>query len=84
MAIFVVVADSDNPAIGAAIAKNYPQDHYKLNGHSWLVSADTLSKTLSETIGLSDGDLGWAVVFAMDAYWGYHSNETWEWIKLKS
>ena len=90
MAVFVVLSDEPNKQLYDKIKEVYPNDHFALSDRSWLVSADAISRVVSGSLGITteddtvpQGAMGMAVVFTINGYYGFHNQDTWEWISLK-
>lgn len=81
MSVFVIVAQEQNPELEKAIIAEFPNDHFKLGGNQWLVSATGTAKEVSTKIGISEeGKKLEGIVFTISGYWGRATNDTWEWI----
>jgi hypothetical protein len=85
MAIFVVFKVSHPHQMHAAIARAFPFDHSDLGDNEWLISARGTAQEVSNKLGLTPGnDLGSAIVFSMQSYYGRASTNVWDWIKTKA
>jgi hypothetical protein len=88
MAIFVVLAlDKSASAIEAAIAKEFPENNYKIEPGKWLVAGKLMTaKQVSDRLGITsdddddeeDGVTG--LVVTVRGYFGRGSQDMWEWI----
>lgn len=89
MAVFVVLAEHPNKQLGQKVIEAFPNDHYVLDDRSWLVSANVISRKVSDLLEITSdedilaGKMGRAIVFAIDGYYGFHDKDIWEWINLK-
>jgi hypothetical protein len=83
MTVFVVVALTSNPMFEAAIMQSYPDDHLKLTDTVWLVSASGTSRTVSDELKISEGEVGSGMIFSTAGYFGRSSPSNWEWISNK-
>lgn len=83
MAIFAVIATTDNQKLGPSIAKVFPENHLQINTQSWLVSLDGTSQELSDKLGVTDGSHGSAVIVSISGYYGRAPTTIWEWMKAK-
>lgn len=85
MAIFAVIP-TPNPngaKLGSIIADQFSDANYPMDGeHGWLVSANLTAKALSDTLGITDGSNGSALVLEVASYFGRANPNIWSWIKL--
>jgi hypothetical protein len=85
MANFIVIPlPTGNQILNELIPERFGKDSFALENGDWLVSFSGTSKQLSEEIGVSDGANGGAVVLNFSGYWGYATNDIWEWINEHS
>lgn len=85
MAIFVVFKVSDPGKMHSAVTSVFPLDHLELGDNEWLISARGTAQEVSNRLGLTPGnDLGSAIVFSMQSYYGRASTNVWDWIKTKA
>jgi hypothetical protein len=85
MAIFAIIPTpgAADPRLGAEIARRFGQSHVAIDGgHGWLVSAKDTAPGLSDSLGISDGTNGSAIVFEVSSYFGRANPNIWTWIKL--
>ncbi len=82
MAQFVVAGDNDS-RLGAAVAHTYPEDHIKVWTGLYLVSAEATAQQVSERLGVTNGQIGRAVVTSINGYFGYAPKNVWEWLAVK-
>ena len=81
MANFIVIPlSTDKESLNKAISEKFGNACYCLSNGDWLVSYVGTSKQLSDDLGLSDGETGSAIVINFSGYWGYASNDIWEWL----
>ena len=83
MAIFLVLADDAGRGLGGVIARKFPNDHKAISQGQWAVAADMTAQSLCEHLGASDGEFGRILVSPITSYYGWHSNDLWDWLKLK-
>ena len=83
MAIFTVVATGDIAKLAAAIRQEFPEDHLAVSPDVWLIAAGGIAKDVSDRLGITEGQNGTGIVFAMSGYYGFASNAIWEWLTLK-
>ncbi|WJI78957.1 MULTISPECIES: hypothetical protein [unclassified Mesorhizobium] len=84
MAIFLIVPQphTSGHKLGPAIAANFPNANYALEGEAgWLVSANLSVMDLSGRLGITDGSNGAAVIVEAASYYGRANPNTWSWIK---
>ena len=82
MAIFAIIkqpAPVDN--VGDAVRMHYPGAHYDLGSDAWLVAAPTTAMELSETLGITSGINGSALVIEAASYFRRANPAIWSWIK---
>jgi len=85
MAVFAVLADKPNDKLGEKIAALYPTDHYKLSETQWLISADAISQTVAEQLGIRKGAYGRVIVIrTTGSASGWHNKTAWEWLSQKA
>lgn len=84
MAIFAVLTDKPNPELGKKIEALYPRDFYKITDSQWLISADSIPRSLAGQLDLRTGSFGRALVIGVTGTAsGWHSKTVWEWIAQK-
>jgi hypothetical protein len=87
MSLFVVVASSDAEKTGAKLKDKFePKDMHKADDNTWFVSAPesiVTPKELFDFLGLADGGAGRVLVFMLTSYYGYHFEDTWNWLTAK-
>ena len=82
--IFAVLGVENVPALGAAIGKHYPAEHFPLNNGEWLIVDRGTAKEVCDKLGVTDGTNGSALVVAITGYFGRKNADLWEWMKVKS
>jgi hypothetical protein len=83
MPVFAVISTKEPQKLTASVTEKIPDgDRYKLTSDSWLVSFPGTTTQLTESIGISDGTAGSAVVLAVGNYFGRANPDIWEWLKL--
>lgn len=82
--LFVTTTSLFSAALEAAIKQHFPDKFYRMSEHQWLVSAQLTAHQLTDKLGVlsTDSTIGNAVVFSISSYFGRHSPEIWEWLKL--
>lgn len=83
MAIFVVFGVTNPTAVGAAIKREFPGDHFEVRPGEWLISSPLTAIEVSNKLGITKGENGSAIIFAMSSYYGRASNAVWDWIKSR-
>ena len=84
MAIFVMFRSGTPAKLDEALTRLYPDDNLEISKGVWLVSSPGTARQLSDKLGVSDGELGAAIIFSMGNYYGRASTEIWDWIKEKA
>ena len=84
MAIFAVMPSLPRGEnLGRTIEEKFKDANYPMEGgHGWLVSANSRAQAISDSLGITDGTNGSAVVFEVAAYFGRANPALWNWIKL--
>jgi hypothetical protein len=80
--IFAVMAPSDFP-LAQVMNTKFAQDALKVGPGQWLISFAGTAKDLSDALGVSQGEVGSAVIIAASGYYGRADNSIWEWINAK-
>ncbi len=85
MSIFLLVqTDLENTAkLSEKIHEHFESDHYSLSTGSWLVSGDESAKSVSDLLGVTQGDINGVVVVEVASYYGRTNPAVWSWIKDK-
>jgi hypothetical protein len=85
MNVFAIIQQpSPDPGLLPAKIKSvYPSDHFELSGNAWLVAASATAEGVSDSLGISDGQSGAAVVVQIGDYFGRAEKNIWDWIKTK-
>jgi hypothetical protein len=84
MAAFIIIPIGNTSDIDAAVAQKFPGDSFRLPKGEHLVVFDGTSKELSDRLGISDGQVGSALVVGINGYFGWASKDIWEWLQIKS
>jgi hypothetical protein len=84
MAIFAIIQQpSVNTGLQEIIRKEYHNSIYEIDGgHGWLVAANKTAKELSDSLGITEGTTGSALVFEVASYFGRANPNLWTWLKL--
>ena len=79
--IFLVALRNDNQEVEGRIKQLYPSNHYKLSDNVFLISTDTITRSLASEIGIRDDDyLESGVAFRLEgSYAGRFTPSLWEW-----
>lgn len=83
MPIFAVIGQGFNPNLGAKLNETLPDSVYDLGGGAWLVSAQGTAKEVSDTVGITTGEAGSAIVVEVASYFGRANPAIWSWVKVK-
>ena len=84
MQVYAVLHLSNPTAVEDALRSHFLNDHRPLGNNEWLVASRAVtSKEISDALGISDGRNGYGIVIAMNGYWGWATNDIWEWIAAK-
>lgn len=81
--IFAVFGTTTPPAVKTALDRVYPLDHIEVGPGQWLVIAEGTAKDVSDTLGITGGTLGSAVVVSASGYFGRAPSNIWEWLAAK-
>ena len=84
MTIFAVIVQPgpNSERLDDAVRGGFQGAYYQLDaGHGWLVAAKTTTKELSDTLGITDGSNGAALVVEVASYFGRANPNIWSWIK---
>lgn len=83
MIVFAVLAKPENTDVEAAVSLAFPNDHLKVAPGQYLVAARTTAVDVSNTLGITNGAKGTAIVLSTSSYYGWAGNDIWEWLKVK-
>lgn len=93
MATFAVIVDKPNEKLNHRITKVFDEDDcFKVNDRMWFVSSSvTTPKEVFSLLSIdpetneSEGNnaFGRILVTASNAYWGFHDNQLWPWLRAK-
>lgn len=81
--MFAIIAAHDPTKLAAALKDKYPQDYLELVPGQWLVSGGVTAQEVSDTLGITNGENGSAVVLSFQTYFGRTNPNVWEWIANK-
>ena len=73
-----------NEKLGITIGQVYPGSFYKITVDQWVIVADKLTKEIADSLNITGGGQGRAVVFKIETYFGWHDKALWEWLDLKT
>lgn len=89
MAAIFLLAKVDNEqrldqkkVLESNLAREFPQKWRDIGNGCYLVATDSsvVTQDVSDKSGISDGGAGGYIVTAINPYYGWASNSTWEWI----
>lgn len=83
MNVFVILADTDEPKLVAAIAEHFKDNFLKVGPGQWFVAASGTSVDVSNTLGITTGATSTGIVLSINSYYGRASTNIWEWLKVK-
>jgi hypothetical protein len=83
MALFAILAVSDDPRIAAAMVSVYPNDYLKVGPGQYFVSAKGTAADVSNALGITKGINGLGIVVTIANYYGHAGTNIWEWLKVK-
>lgn len=83
MAVFAVLMPVNNATLEQSIEERFKTDALKIRPGQWLVAAPGTAKELSDTLGVTDGSNGSAVIITAASYFGRANPSIWEWIRAK-
>jgi hypothetical protein len=84
MAIFAVIVQTapEGDGLAVSVQQHFPDANYQLDGgHGWLVAAKATAQQVSDTLGITNGKVGAALVFEVASYFGRANPNIWTWIK---
>lgn len=83
MSVFVVLSKTPNRTLEQRIASIFSGEHHRLAETQWLVRAPLTTKQLCEKLNITNSpEMHSVVVFSINNYYGKHSPEVWEWLKV--
>lgn len=83
MMIFIVLPDETKPTLIDAMKLSYPNNYLELGPNQWLIANRGTAKDVSDTLKITGGENGNALVATMSGYFGRASPNVWDWIKAK-
>lgn len=83
MTTFIVVSNEFSADLQQNIERSYPKN-YRINPTTWLLSTEGVTADISKSLGITDGNVGSAVVFRTDGYYGWNDKSLWEWLDTAS
>lgn len=83
MSVFFVATTEEGTGIDREIEKQFPDDFRKITNTQWLVSDQATTKEVCDKIGASSGEFGQIIVLRVDAYYGWHNRDLWDWLAIK-
>lgn len=78
----MIVAIGAPVEIAVKITEQYPDRHLQISGNAWLVATQASTKEVSSRLSASmaNDELLSAVIVQVRDYYGYASNNIWEWV----
>jgi hypothetical protein len=83
MTVFVILAETDEPKLGTAIATHFKDNYLKVGPGQWFVAGGGTSVDVSNILGITTGATSSAIVLSINSYYGRASTNVWEWLKVK-
>lgn len=84
MGMFAIIGQPGANAdkLPAAVAKEFPDSHMKLQSSVWLVAATGTAQDISKKLGIPDNVNGLGIVLQLNGdYFGRANTNIWAWIK---
>lgn len=84
MTIFVVIPqpNANTPKLGTEVVERFPGKHFALDGgNGWLVATSQTVTEVSDTLKITNGTNGAALIFEIGSYFGRANRNIWAWIK---
>lgn len=83
MAIFAVVGSDQPEKLEAIIKEKFPDQYCNIGIGQWFIYTEKMTtQEAAEAIGI-DGNQGKLIVIPVSNYWGFHFNNTWEWLEKR-
>ena len=85
MNVFAIISPEPNPKLEEVLKEQFEANDrlYVVAPGQYLVASDLTSKRLNDKIGISNGDMGLALILRIGTYTGWHHRPMWEWIDAK-
>lgn len=86
MAIFAVIGSDEPEKLEKRIHEEFPEQYYMIGEGQWFVSGQLTTKEVYDKItqeGTPQEDLFRFIIIPVPNYWGWHSNDTWEWLHVR-
>lgn len=84
MTIYLIRSPVPNANLAKKIESIFRDNWLILSEREWLVSTEgTTTKDICDKLGVTDGSIGNAIVFATSGYFGRAETSIWEWMKAK-
>ncbi len=85
MPVFAIVSATEPAKLAEAIRTKFQDNFIELPRESgWLVAAHgSTAQQVSDTLGISEAQVGSAMVFTIAGYWGRAPKNLWEWLAVK-
>ncbi|WP_064712089.1 hypothetical protein [Rhizobium bangladeshense] len=84
MQVYLIVSQSPQQELGAAIARTYPNEYRQLAPDQWLVATRSTPQEVGEALSTHNARYGKVIIALVTQYWGWHEKETWNWIAMKA
>src|SRR5271169_6660344 len=81
--LFAILADPENEVLASAILSHFPDNYVEVRPGQWFVVAQGTAQQISETLEVTTGLNGSAVIVSVSGYYGLASTQIWEWLASK-
>jgi hypothetical protein len=78
--MFAILGQANSEVITAVLAEKYPNDYFTISSNQWLLVAPGTAKEVCDSLGITEGKSGSAIVVAFTSYFGRTNPQIWEWI----
>ena len=82
MQVFAIVGMNDPQRVLRKLEEKYPTRHLVVDGGCYLVAASGVT-TQELADDLLESNQQTVIAIAVNAYWGHHRPNVWEWIAVK-
>lgn len=86
MAIYAIIGSDEPEKLEKRVQAEFPDQFYRIDEGQFFVSGQLTTKEAYDKItreGTLDEDVFRFIVIPVSNYWGYHSNDTWEWLHVR-
>ena len=81
--LFAILADPENEILAHSIPIHFPNNYMEIRPGQWFVVAPGTAQEISETLQITTGVSGSAVIVSVSGYYGLASTQIWEWLASK-